>query len=309
MMIEVSVIICSHNPRPAYFERALESLRAQTLAQEKWELLLVDNASQNPLSRQWDLSWQSNARHLQENELGLAPARRAGMRAAVADLLVFVDDDNVLDARYLEEALRIKNERPDLGVWGSGAIIPEFETQPSASVEVLLSYLALRETAEPRWGHILPCADVTPWGAGMCVRAAVAAVYLERYRNIPIPLVGRRGRILMSGEDVELCYLACDCGFSVGVFPSLKIKHLIPKERVSKKYLIRLYEGTLTSNMILAYNWTGLTPASSSSGLRRLLSLCKQMLTLRGIKRGMHLASLRATASARRLITEREYLR
>ena len=211
-MIEVSVVICSHNPRPAYFERTLESLRAQTLAQEKWELLLVDNASQNPLSGQWDLSWQSNARHLQEIELGLAPARRAGMRAAVADLLVFVDDDNVLDPRYLEEALRIKNERPDLGAWGSGAIIPEFETQPSASVEVLLSYLALRETAEPRWGHILPCVDVTPWGAGMCVappsRPPISSITATS-RSL---LSGVEAAILMSGEDVELCYVACNGG-------------------------------------------------------------------------------------------------
>ena len=151
MMIEVSVIICSHNLRPDYFKRALDSLRGQALAQEKWELSLVDNTSQKPLSRESDLSWQNNAQLLLESELGLAPARRAGMCATAADLLVSVDDGNVLDLRYLKEALRIKNGRPDLGVWRSGAIVPKFERQLSAHVEVLLSYLALQETAEPRW--------------------------------------------------------------------------------------------------------------------------------------------------------------
>ena len=179
-MIEVSVIICSHNLRPDYFKRALGSLRGQAFAQEKWELSLVDNTSQKPLSRESDLSWQNNARLLLGSELGLAPARRAGMCATAADLLVSVDDGNVLDLRYLKEALRIKNGRPDLGVWGSGAIVPKFERQPSAHVEVLLSYLALQEPRS-RDGDNSSLASMSHHGVQACAASVRGLIAESEY--------------------------------------------------------------------------------------------------------------------------------
>src|SRR4051794_8039818 len=95
-MPEISVIICSHNPRLDYLRRTLEALRAQTLSADRWELLVIDNASSLPLQRSADISWHPNASHIVESELGLGPARRRGIHEASAKLLVFVDDDNVL---------------------------------------------------------------------------------------------------------------------------------------------------------------------------------------------------------------------
>src|SRR5262245_61510732 len=122
-MNELSVIICSHNPRRDYLRRVIDALRNQNLSKDRWELLLVDNASDASLARAWDLSWHANARHAVETEIGLASARMRGIREASSDLLVFVDDDNVLNPDYLSEALRIKSEWPMLGVWGSGATL------------------------------------------------------------------------------------------------------------------------------------------------------------------------------------------
>ncbi|HTA29597.1 MAG TPA: glycosyltransferase family 2 protein, partial [Candidatus Cybelea sp.] len=91
-----SVIICTHNPRPACLRRTLDSLRTQTLPFELWEFLLIDNASQPPLMGESDLSWHSQARHVREEELGLTPARLRGIKESAGELLIFIDDDNVL---------------------------------------------------------------------------------------------------------------------------------------------------------------------------------------------------------------------
>src|SRR5689334_750738 len=99
-MPAASVIICTHNPRPDYFDRVLDALRSQTLPPEAWELLVIDNASQVPLSRSLDISWHPAARHILERELGVAYARRRGIKEASSELIVFVDDDNVLDKQY-----------------------------------------------------------------------------------------------------------------------------------------------------------------------------------------------------------------
>jgi glycosyltransferase involved in cell wall biosynthesis len=134
-MLELSVIICAHNPRPHYLDRVLEALRSQTLPKQQWELLLIDNSSSTPLRAQWDISWHPNGRHCLESELGLSAARQRGIRESSGTVLVFVDDDNVLDANYLSTALSIGKEWPRLGTWGSGATIPEFERQPPETSE------------------------------------------------------------------------------------------------------------------------------------------------------------------------------
>src|ERR1035437_9739406 len=53
-------------------------------------------------------------------------ARLRGIKESKGDLLVFVDDDNILAADYLEQSLKIADEFPKLGALG-GSIKGEFE--------------------------------------------------------------------------------------------------------------------------------------------------------------------------------------
>ena len=169
-MFDISVIICSHNPRPTYLRRVLDALRNQTLPVERWELLLIDNASKERLDTLWDLSWHPNGRHIFEGQLGVAYARQRGIREMSADLLVFVDDDNVLDLDYLRKAVSIDHQWPELGAWGSGVINPEFEVEPPDYLKELVPYVALRNADNAYWSNVPTCKWATPWGAGHCVR-------------------------------------------------------------------------------------------------------------------------------------------
>ena len=143
MSMRASLILCTHNPRSDYLEEVLAGLRAQTLAPRKLELLLVDNASDEALAARWDLGWHPNGRHLREQELGLTPARIAGIEAAAAPILVFDDDDAILDADYLEIALEIAEAWPVLGAWGSGSPEGRFEVDPPEWAQPHLPWLAL----------------------------------------------------------------------------------------------------------------------------------------------------------------------
>ena len=242
-MVDVSVIICSHNPRPNYLRRVLDGLRSQTLSAKKWELLLVDNASNDRLAPVWDLSWHPNARHIFEKKLGLAYARERGIREASTELLVFVDDDNLLDPDYISKVTRISHEWPQLGVWGSGSILPEFEVQPHSHLGDLVPYLALRTVDETYWSKTATCISATPWGAGLCVRKIVAQAYCQMLKQSAIQISGRSGNSpssLLSGEDIEFSYVACRMGLGMAIFPSLKVIHLIPEERSAETYLLRL---------------------------------------------------------------------
>ena len=61
----------------------------------------MDNASKTALSDSVDISWHPRGLHVREMQLGLTAARATGIGIATADLLVFVDDDNVLGLDYL----------------------------------------------------------------------------------------------------------------------------------------------------------------------------------------------------------------
>jgi glycosyltransferase involved in cell wall biosynthesis len=304
-MALISVVVCSHNPRDAYLARCLNGLRSQTLDMKSWELLLIDNASDQPLKFKADISWHSSGRHVRESDLGLVRARCRGIEASTGEILIFVDDDNVLDSDYLLKAVELSDKWPILGAWGAGVISPEFEVEPAAHLKEFLPSLAIRRVAAPRWSNVLPCVDATPWGAGLCVRRSVADAYWRLGQESKHPTIGRVGSVLLSGDDVELCYVASKLGLGVGTFPELKLLHLIPRERISESYFVKIAEGTKISNILLDYKWFGTRPRSPLSA-RGLLSLAKNILTTDGIHRRMHIADWRAGITAGKLLRNRK---
>ena len=247
----ISVIICAHNPRHNYLLRVIDALKSQSLPVEQWELLLVDNASDQPLAPEFDLSWHPQARHIREDQLGLTPARLRGVREANAEILVFVDDDNVLDVDYLEIALQISKDYPLIGVWG-GQIQGEFEVPPPEWTKPYLHYLAIREFTQDKWSNLLHQHETTPCGAGLCIRKKIAEQYAELTQNDAKRLgLDRRGNLLTSCGDSDLAFTACDMGFGTGQFTALKLKHLMPASRLEEDYLLRLIEGMAYSHVIL----------------------------------------------------------
>ena len=251
-MIDLSVIICAHNPRPHYLRRVLDALRGQTLPLEQWELLLVDNASSETLAARADLAWHPHARHIHEPALGLTPARLRGICEARASVLVFVDDDNVLSRDYLANALSIATSHPQLGAWG-GNIRPEFETPPPEWTRPYWKFLATREVPRDNIARSLaydPAA--TPFGAGMCVRREVVLLYRQQLLHSPArQLFGRKGQSLTSAEDIDIALTACEMGLHNGLFARLQLIHLIPPERLTEEYLLRLCRGLAMSSLLL----------------------------------------------------------
>jgi len=251
--MEISVIICTHNPRPEYLYRTLEALRVQTLAMNHWELLLIDNASTLATASIANLTWHLNARCIREEALGLTKARLRGIREAQGELLVFVDDDSILDTSYLEVAMDIAKSRPDLGCWGAGCIEPEYEKTPP---EWLTSYdgaLALRRLSRDLWANIPELNRSLPFGVGMCLRKTLAVQYatLCQKDNVRRSL-GRLGQSLASCEDTDIALLTCVLGNGTASFTALKITHLIPERRTTREYMSRLVAGKAESQVVLS---------------------------------------------------------
>jgi GT2 family glycosyltransferase len=278
--MNLSVIICTHNPRPDYLRRMLDALKAQTLPKEQWELLLIDNASQEPLAKHWDLSWHPHARHIREEELGLTPARLRGIAEAQGGVLVFVDDDNVLDKNYLAMAVDIGERFPPLGAWG-GRVVLSFETEPPEWAKPHIGLLAERNVTEDRWSNSRHTEDHVPYGSGMCIRREVAVAYRTIVQSDPVRMgLDRRGDSLVSGGDVDMAITSFDLGFGTGLFAALEVTHLIPATRLQENYLLRLKESIEYSAVKLAA-FRGHHPAIAlKSPWRRRLGQLRRRLAM-----------------------------
>jgi glycosyltransferase involved in cell wall biosynthesis len=303
-MLSASAIICSHNPRSDYLQRAIAGLRGQDLPLDQWELLLVDNASDKALTA-FDLSWHPRGRYIHEPQIGLSAARCRGVGESNSPLLVFVDDDNVLEPNFIRQALTIARARPKLGVWG-GTVLAEFESEPTASVKKHIGYLAIRNRAKPCCSNSLSCQDAVPVGAGLCVRAVIAQAYVTQYEQSKVKITGRSGTNLSGYDDFEICMIGCKMGFEIGTFPELRLLHLISSERVSEDYFVRLIGSTDYSGFLLDYKWHGTIPQSPLS-LYRLAAFVKNGIFGSRTDRRISLRRMQARIAARRTISQ--YLR
>ena len=251
--MEISLIICTHNPKKEYIKREVESLKRQSLSHGSWELIVVDNASKESISKIIDISWHENSKIIKEETLGLTSARIKGVESSSGSIIVFADDDNLLDEKYLENVKKIFKEHLNLGIAG-GHSIPEYQEDPPewflrSGVSLGTRRLSDRKIISSFRGRVKEYPSFAPIGAGMVLRREVFEKYCQQIEKDPERLsFGRKGNRLTSGEDNDIVLAAIENGWEIGYFPELSLVHIIPGKRVKKKYLARL-------NYDSSYSW------------------------------------------------------
>jgi glycosyltransferase involved in cell wall biosynthesis len=252
----ISVVVCTYNPADQLLARALDAILLQDFDNAEWELLLVDNNS-NPPVRERPLIGDRNVRVVTESEQGLSKARECGMRNTRGSILVFVDDDNLLEPDYLR-AVSAVFTNPKIGVV-SGAIEPDYEEQPEPWFIPFEAMLAIRRF-NPEWSYFTNIPLFNPYfaiGAGMAVRREVIEGYYQSISEGAACLPGRMGSDLSSAEDIDLDFFAISKGYLIGSVGSLKMRHVIPAARITPGYLSRLAVAATRSAAEVNAKWSG----------------------------------------------------
>jgi glycosyltransferase involved in cell wall biosynthesis len=110
----ISVVIPSHN-RLDTLPRAIESVLAQTMPD--FELIVVDDGSSDGTGRYLATIEDPRLRVIAFAACrGANPARNAGLQAARAELVTFLDSDDLYLATRLETTLAIFRARPDVAL-------------------------------------------------------------------------------------------------------------------------------------------------------------------------------------------------
>ena len=257
---QITVAICTYNPRFDYLSRVMNALKQQTLSLDCWELLIIDNASSPAVADWLDVSWHPHARIVVETKQGLTPARLRAFHETQTEMLTFVDDDNVLATNYLQTGLEILRRSPQMGAIG-GKCLPEFEQPPAPWFEHIGIPLGLRDFGNDEKIHAWPSSPSSgedgcereypawaPIGAGLMLRKAAMESYCNSLASDPRRLaLDRTGNKLTSGGDNDLIMTMLETNWSVGYFPQLSLLHLIAAGRLNPDYLRRMSRASCRS--------------------------------------------------------------
>jgi glycosyltransferase involved in cell wall biosynthesis len=141
---KLSIVIPTFN-RASTLARTIDRIESQTVSSENYEVIVVDNASTDDtrLVLEAKSGKYSNLKVLFQPKPGAAATRNAGLREAVGDIVLFIDNDIIADPDLIEKHLEYHGRSSRLGVIGN-VITPWYD-----SVDPFLRYLRHRGIYNP----------------------------------------------------------------------------------------------------------------------------------------------------------------
>ena len=229
--LTISVCICSLNPDPIIFQLLAKGLSLQTLNQKKWEIIIIDNGSKEPIENRFSsiFTWQPATRWVNEPIRGFANVRRRAILEAHGEIIVWVDDDCILSPEYLNQVIQLFMENPEVGIF-TGSIA--FSSQPGANYFSRCIYeqsafgsiySGMYKTKENKRFTL-----ATRGGAGMAMKKEIGLAYLSNfdvYRKLSNLLTLRKLPSLCF-EDLDFDMTAIRMGYKLGRNGNLQLTHL-----------------------------------------------------------------------------------
>ena len=113
--------------------------------------------------------------------------------------------------------------------------------------------------------------------------------FLESLDTHITAVLGRRGTELFTGDDNVFSWIAVSAGLGFGLFPELRVTHLICTSRVAPAYVVKLIGAHTLSSDILHYSLAGTEP-------QRVDWLTHVRLILHALRNGLFSARCRWAA-------------
>lgn len=230
--MKISVVVCTYN-RWSTLERTLKSFQEISSSENlSWELILVDNNSQDKtrvIAEKYKKDGRLNLQYVFEEQQGLSYARNRGIEHAQGEIIAFTDDDVIVHHDWLLNIHKAFSEYQVSCV--GGMILPIWEIpKPKWLTEDLYHVLALLDYGDTPFYMNSPII----WGANFAVQADMFRKYGLFNLNL-----GRTSVKLTSGEETDFLNRLMDGGEKILYYPEAKIYHCIPEERITKKYFRR----------------------------------------------------------------------
>lgn len=231
----ISVVICCFNSA-WIIDRCLLALQQQLIKEDlDWEIVLIDNNCTDNTVEVAENTMKGSAipfKIIKESKAGLAYARRTGINNVKFSCVIFCDDDNLLCPEYVQTMYDILQSDSSIGAVG-GKGEAEFQSEPAPIVKANLDCYAVgSQLAHKDWLY----------GAGLALRTALVK---EVYETQHCYLIGRKGDMLLSGDDSELVMSMVNRGYKVHPTDDVQYIHVLKANRLTEEYYKRLYKGLM----------------------------------------------------------------
>jgi glucosyl-dolichyl phosphate glucuronosyltransferase len=246
-----SVIIATYNRAEELF-KTLQSLR-NVITSEPWEVIVVDNNSTDSTREiilETARTFPVELRYLFEEEQGRSAALNAGIQTAHGEIIVVTDDDVRVEHDWLDNAAAaLERLNCDyvggkaLPIWGG----PRPEWLPNRPGKHWAVIALLDYGPEP-----IEFGDHVPLGVNMAFRRDTFT-RAGLWNNS----IGRKAGTLLGQEVREWCQRARSARLRGFYSPELMVRHVIPADRLSKKYFRKWFYWHGISRAIL-YGTKGL---------------------------------------------------
>ncbi len=254
MNMRVSVVVCTYN-RASYLRKAIQSLVDQTCAADRFELLVIDNASTDHTKRVTceEFAGQPNLRYVYEPVSGLSKARNTGLAEAKSDIVAYLDDDAIADPDWVERTIDAFEQGGEkLGAIGGKADLIWEAPRPDwvpEHLEFVLTRLDISSTPITLAPH------QTFVGANMAFRRSV----LEQVGGFNEKL-GRTGKKLISNEELLLQREIDRRGYTRLYDPTIRVHHHVPVDRLDQDWFLRRFYWQGASDAIMQARGESLRP-------------------------------------------------
>ncbi len=218
----LTVAICTKD-RPENLARCLQSLLNLQAPTWAWEILVVDNAPSDERTRDLAALFPQ-VRYVREPKPGLDFARNCALHSATGELLAYLDDDVVVDRKWLEGLMEAWAENPDAAAF-TGLVLPyELTTEAQILFEQRGGFR--RGFEKIRYGQVLPGNPLHPCGAGIFG----AGCNMSFRRNILLKIGGfdealDTGATLPGGGDLDIFYRVIRAGYPLVYEPQYLVFH------------------------------------------------------------------------------------
>ncbi|MBQ3789235.1 MAG: glycosyltransferase [Bacteroidales bacterium] len=234
----LSVILCTYN-RERYIYNVLQSIAAGGFGD--YEIVLVNNNSTDGTESECQRFAKDHPevamRYCVEKQQGLSYARNRGIVESQGDVLVYVDDDAVVNREYLQTYADFFNRNKE-AVAAGGPITPRYDgcEEPSwmshYTRQLVTGELNLgtREREFPKGAF--------PGGGNAAYRKSV----FDEVGLFNVEL-GRKGNSLIGAEEKDLFDKMTSRGMKFYYLPNAILYHLIPPKKLTQDYFDRLTYG------------------------------------------------------------------
>jgi len=237
--MKISIIIPTHN-RSTLLQNVMESILVLK-GEAEYELVIVDNNS-NDNTKAVVESYGNIARYVFEKRTAFTRARRTGEENATGDILLYLDDDVIVNSGSLKKIVEIFKTYPECGVI-AGKILPKFSSPPPQWVlECQNAFNGWSLYNEDTFDFIKRDLQIVQYAAGpmMAIRRNVYKL-IDGFPPDTIGVETNRGnksfnKLYIGPGDYGFCIKARQAGYKVYYSDKVSVYHIIPPVRFTLSF-------------------------------------------------------------------------